>query len=245
MTSHADFAAARNSVLAEIPSDGGIGTLSEKMMHKILKLYIEPDADNHEVAYLGSVADVKNDDGIFEIQSSNFSYLIPKLRKFLTSDKVTVIYPIVGSKTVLWIDKESGEITAPRKTTRQGRATDVYYVASAISDFIPHENLTLRVIIMSAEEYKYLDGYGQSRKKRATKIDRIPTGIEQEISLHTVDDYASLLPPLPDIFTAKDFSSALRLRGRRASYSLSFLRRIGVIIQTGKRGRAYLYTLKK
>ena len=245
MTSHADFAAARNRVLTELPSDGGIGTLSEKMMHKILKLYIDPDTDNHEVAYLGSVADVKNSDGIFEIQSANFSYLIPKLNKFLVNDKVTVVYPIVGSKTVSWIDKDSGEITAPHKTTRQGRATDVYYVASAISEFIPHENLTLRIIIMSAEEYKYLDGYGKSRKNRATGIDRIPTGIEREIELRTVEDYASLLPPLPEEFTAGELSSALRLRGRRASYSLSFLRRLGIVEQVGKRGRAYLYTLKK
>ena len=31
----------------------GIGTLSEKTLHAVLKMYYEPDEDNHEVAIDG------------------------------------------------------------------------------------------------------------------------------------------------------------------------------------------------
>ena len=243
VSSAAEFVAARERASRELAGTGGIGTLSEKLLHKTLKFYIDPNSEHHEVEYLGAVADVKNEQGIFEIQTRAFSYLIPKLRRFLEAERVTVIYPIISAKTIYWVDSETGSVGAPHKTTRTGRVTDVLYEASALAELIPHENLTVTVMLIKADEYKRLDGWDATRKKGATRLERVPTELEAVTELRTAQDYARILPPLPESFTAKDFSRALRLRGRRASYSLKLLRTLGVVLQIGKKGNAFIDTL--
>ena len=239
------FAVAQRRALLDIEREGGIGTLSEKLMHKTLKLYIEPREHLHEVDFLGSVADIKNECGIFEIQTKNFAYLIPKLRKFLPECHVTVVYPVVGHKNILWVDKQTGCISDAHKTTRVGRVSDVLYEVSALTEFIPDDRLTVRVILLTAEEYKSLDGWDKSRKRGASRIDRIPTAIEKIVDLNTISDYISILPPLGEKFTAKELYKALRLKGRRASYSLNFLMRIGAVKRVDKIGKAYIYEMEK
>ena len=49
----------------------------------ILKLAEEPCEACHEIKVKGSVADIKNADGIVEIQTRAFERLLPKLKKFL------------------------------------------------------------------------------------------------------------------------------------------------------------------
>ena len=53
------FAEARIVAMGSVVPEEGIGRLSEKSIHKIFKLYVEPDSNFHEVPYLGSIADVK------------------------------------------------------------------------------------------------------------------------------------------------------------------------------------------
>ena len=98
MTADLRFSEAYARVIGEKCADTGIGTLGEKAIHKTLKLYYEPDESKHEIEVLGSVADVLSENGIIEVQSSNFKYLVPKLEKFLPQYPVTVVYPIVARK---------------------------------------------------------------------------------------------------------------------------------------------------
>lgn len=245
MISQTDFSAARDRALATLSQESGIGTLAEKLLHKTLKLYIEPRDELHEMECLGYVVDIKNESGIYEVQTANFAYLLPKLKKLLPESCVTVVYPIIVHKNIIWVDKETGSTSKPHKTTREGRATDVFYEASALSSLIPSPNLTLRIVMLAAEEYKALDGWDKTRKKGSTRLERIPTLIEDIIDLKTVEDYISIMPSLPERFTAKDFSRALRIKGRRASYSLNFLMRIGAVSRIGKEGRAYVYEITK
>ncbi len=240
-----DFLRARKLASKSLSSDGGIGTLAEKLLHKTVKFYIDENPEYHEVKHLGAIADVKNGQGIFEIQTRSFAYLLPKLRRFLENGHVTVIYPIISEKNIYWIDKETGSAGAPHKTTRVGRASDVLYEASALRELIPHENLTVRVMLIRADEYKLLDGWDATRKRGAKRLECIPTGLCDVIDLSSREDYLALLPPLPERFTAKDFSKALRLRGRRASYSLGLLKQLGIIIQTDKRGNAFIYKIEE
>ena len=238
------FLNARLSAEAQLVTEGGIGTLSEKLLHRTVKFYVDQNSEYHEVDYLGAVADVKNEQGIFEIQTASFSYLRAKLRRFLKNDSVTVIYPVITDRTIYWID-ENGALSEPHKTSRTGRSTDVLFEASALADIIPHENFRILVFLIRAEEYRKLDGWDATRKKGATSEKLIPTELTGIIELSEVEDYKAILPPLADGFTSKDFSRALRLRGRRASYSLTLLKRIGAVEQIGKRGNAFLYRIKQ
>ena len=44
-----------------------IGTLSEKTIHAVIKLYTEPDEDRHEIPIGTHVADIFSDETIYEI----------------------------------------------------------------------------------------------------------------------------------------------------------------------------------
>ena len=220
----------------------GIGTLGEKLLHRTLKLYYEPNEELHEIEHLGFVADVKNGQGITEIQTRAFDRLKEKLPAFLADCPVTVVYPVVKERRLIWLDPESGELTSPKKSPKRGRLSDLLVELSRIPELVGRDGLTFRVAVLKADEYRVLDGRGESKKKGATKINIIPTELLEEISISSSNGLAGLIPPLPDIFTAKEFSSACGLRGIRASVTLRFLLRLGLVKRIGKRANAYLYS---
>ena len=57
----------------------GIGTLSEKTVHAILKNYYEPDVAKQEISLFQLVADIFTGKEIMEIQTGNFFPLKKKL----------------------------------------------------------------------------------------------------------------------------------------------------------------------
>ena len=60
------FADARDKVVLGDSLIEGIGCLSEKTTHAVIKLYLEPDTAYHEQKVVGKmVADIKNEAGIF------------------------------------------------------------------------------------------------------------------------------------------------------------------------------------
>lgn len=94
----------------------GIGTLSEKTVHAVLKHYYAPDESQHEIPVEGCVADIFNGKEIIEIQTRSFDRMRPKLERFLPLYPVTIVYPIPYCKHVYWIDEETGEISGGRKS---------------------------------------------------------------------------------------------------------------------------------
>ena len=88
----------------------GIGTLSEKTLHAVLKEYFEPFEDSHEVRIGGYVADIVDESGIIEIQTANLGKLRKKLEAFLKVCDVTVVYPMIGLKYLRWLDEHSGAL---------------------------------------------------------------------------------------------------------------------------------------
>ncbi len=238
---NAAFDEARCRALLSARRDGGIGTLGEKLVHRALKLYVEPREECHEIPFEGFVADIMNEQGITEIQTRGFSRLQNKLSAFLSKGPVTLVYPVITEKQIYWFDGETGEISPPKKSTKRGRASDVFSELAGIEDFIFHDRLTLRLMFITAEEYRLLDGRGAERKAGATKMDIIPTALTDERCFTCTDDLRALVPELPSPFTAKDFMKALRLRGIRASITLRFVLRLGLIKRVGKRANAYLY----
>lgn len=221
----------------------GIGRLSEKSLHSILKCYLEPREELHEVTYLGCVLDVKNEEGIIEVQTGSFTPIIPKIKKLLPHSKLTLVHPIIAEKTLIWIDKETGELTEPKKSPKKGKFSDALPELSKLSGLLFSEGFTVKLMLLSADEYKYLDGYGKDRKKRATKVEKIPKRLIGEFDIKTKSDLNSILPPLPATFTSADFNKATGLRRRKAFYSLKLLLREGVIEQCGKVRNAFLYRL--
>lgn len=236
---------ARLSVLSESEDRaGGVGTLSEKMLHRILKYCIDPDPAHHEVETLGSIADVKNSDGIFEIQTRSFDRLVPKLRRFLPEYKVTVLYPIEAEKILRYVDKTDGSVKEPKKSPRHLRIFDTAKELRKIAAFIGNDNLTVKLVFLRVEEYRLLDGYGPARTKGATKLERLPIEIISEIDLKTKADYLVLLPEsLPDSFGAAEHARLVRRPSRDAYNSLRLLLDLG-LLEREMVDRAYVYRRK-
>lgn len=223
----------------------GIGTLGEKTVHAVLKKYLEPNEQYHEIKIKGFFADIATPDGIIEIQTRNFNSLRKKLNIFLELGPVTIVYPIPYTKWLFWIDEGTGEISSKRKSPRQG---DVYMILPElyrIKDYLLHPNLKLQILLINMEESRLLNGWSKDRKKGSTRYDRIPTSLVEEVWICDTSDYMTLVPPsLTEEFTAKEFQKACHLSPKMSSYALQVLRHINAIEQVGMKGRAYLYNRK-
>lgn len=239
-----DTAARRTAVPgSRAPASGGIGTLGERTLHAALKYCYEPDDRFHETPAAGFVADILRADGAIEIQTGGFYPLAKKLPALLQLGPVKVVHPLAAQKRIVWVEPETGEISAPRKSPRPDRASDVLAELFWLRDLLEQPGLQFELPLLAIDEYKLRNGFGEQRKTRATRCERIPAGWLGCIRLGCPRDYAALLPEaLPAVFTAAEFSKALCLRGRRASAALRVLQTVGAVRRTGEvRGRAYLY----
>lgn len=241
-TVEANFLRARETVLSERYDRAGIGTLSEKILHKILKYYIQPNPMYHEIEYLGSVLDIKDDNGIFEIQTRGYDKLLPKLKKILKTDRITVVCPLATCKSIRWVDESTGEISSPRKSNKRENIFDALKLLFGIREVITHKNLSVRVVYLDVEDFRSLNGYGKDKKHYSTRIERIPNKILSEILISSPDDYKLFLPSeLPREFVASELSSAIKRTSRYTFYVLKLLVCTGAVRECGKRGRATLY----
>ncbi|MCD7835299.1 MAG: hypothetical protein LUG83_01285, partial [Lachnospiraceae bacterium] len=88
------FEAAKQKIIGVDRQSLGIGTLSEKTVHAVLKNYYTLNENNQEIPIGNYIADIFLDGKIIEIQTRQFNKLRDKLKSFLPIYPVTVCYPI-------------------------------------------------------------------------------------------------------------------------------------------------------
>ncbi|MBQ7933671.1 MAG: hypothetical protein IJ327_02635 [Lachnospiraceae bacterium] len=224
----------------------GIGTLSEKTVHAILKNYYEPDEDHQEIPIENYVADIYHEGSIMEIQTRSFNAMRNKLRAFLPLYPVTIIYPIPREKWLIWIDEETGQLSNKRKSPLKGNGYTVFPELYKIKMFLKDPNLRFKLVLLDMEEYRLLNGWSKDKKKGSSRFDRIPTQLVEEIDIECLQDYMQFVPyDLPEEFTVKDFAKAAHIPARRAQMVVHILAYVGVIEQIGKKGNAYLYQVRE
>lgn len=220
----------------------GIGTLSEKTVHAILKNYYEPDEDRQEVPIENYVADIYGDGKIIEIQTRNFDKMRDKLTAFLPLYPVTVVYPIPREKWLIWIDEETGELSNKRKSPAKGNPYVAFKEMYKIKMFLKDPNLRFKLVLLDMEEYRLLNGWSRDRKKGSTRYDRIPVRLVEEIEITCLQDYLQFVPyELQDPFTVKDFARAAHIPAPLAQTVVHILSYAGAVQHIGKQGKAYLY----
>lgn len=233
-------------MIGQNKSLNGIGTLAEKTVHAVLKNYISPDMNNHEIKIAGYVADIYTGQEIIEVQTRNFNTLRRKLRAFLKLAPVTIVYPIPNTKWIRWINPQTGEISPPRKSPKRGQPYAIFPELYKIKDFLLDPNIRLRIELIDLEEYRYLDGWSKDLKKGSSRCDQIPMQLAKEFFISSVSDYQQLIPDtLTDEFTAKDYRKASGLSLSAAQTSLNILYYVGAVDRIGKKGRAFLYCKTK
>lgn len=236
------FEAAREKIIGKDRERTGIGTLSEKTVHAVLKNYYAPDERLHELAVEGCVADIFDGKQIVEIQTRSFDKMRTKLDRFLPLYPVTIVYPIPYKKLVYWVDEETGEISGGRKSPLTGSPYLAFRELYKIKSYLKHPGLKIRLVLLDMEEYKLLNGWSRDRKRGASRFDRIPVSIESEVELSCPQDYMQLVPfELEEPFTSAQFAKAAHIRKETAGLVCHVLNELAVVERTGKKGNAYLY----
>ncbi|MBQ8592446.1 MAG: hypothetical protein IJ485_06860 [Lachnospiraceae bacterium] len=236
------FEEAREKIIGIQRERHGIGTLSEKTVHAILKYYYAPDEDMHEIPIENYVADIYTGIEIIEIQTRNFNKLRDKLNVFLKQYPVTIVYPIPYHKWLVWIDEDTGECTKRRKSPKNGTVYDAFRELYKIKSYLVNDNLRLKLVLMNVEEYRLLNGWSQDKKKGSTRYDRIPTELVEEVSVERIEDYMQFVPySLPEQFTTADFAKEAHIASAVAQVVVHLLHYTGILERVGKKGRSYLY----
>ena len=244
------FRAACRRLASAGRSRDSIGTLSEKTLHATLKFYYEADSDCHEVPVGAYVADIVGEHGIIEIQTRGFSRLKSKLAVFLEAAHVTVVYPIICQKTVISIAAETGEVMSSRKSPKKGSLYTSVRELYTIREFLSHPRLTVKLVMLAADEVRFFGVRTRRRKKQRTRSgeyvsDLIPTDIFDEITLSEPQDYDIFLPrelkreEMP--FGASELAAAAHADADSARMALNLLTGMGVVNPAGKKGNAKLY----
>lgn len=243
---HAQFQAAYHKIVLKERERIGIGTLSEKTLHAVLKHYFEPNESKQEVKIGTYYADICTDEGIIEIQTRQFNKLRNKLNYFLQDYKVTIVYPIAYQKWLYWIDEETGEISGGRRSPKKGSFYEAFIELYKIKAFLRNEGLSLCLVLVDLEEYRLLNGWSKDRKRGSHRSERIPVALQSICAINDLADYHKLLPEgLIEPFDSKDFAKTAKISLRLAQTSLNILLEVGTIKRVGKRGRSYLYEIEK
>ncbi len=220
----------------------GIGTLSEKTVHAVLKNYLLPKEQYHEQRCEGYIADILYEGEIIEIQTANFNLLRRKLDVFLPKYEVTVCYPIPALKWLIWIEENTGEITKKRKSPKYGTIYQVFYELYKIKMYLRDPHFHLRLLLIDVEEYRILNGWSKDKKKGSTRFDRIPIAIEKDISINSIQEYSIFIPAeLPIQFTSEDYRKVTKLTKKNAQTALNILTYLDTVIRVGKKSNHILY----
>ncbi|MCR5255624.1 MAG: hypothetical protein K6D96_06790 [Acetatifactor sp.] len=229
------FEEIKNRIVFKERERTGIGTLSEKTVHAVLKNYYEPDVSKHEVPVEKYVADIFTGTEIIEIQTRQFNKMREKLKSFLPLYPVTIVYPIPALKWLIWVDPVSGRPSEPRKSPKKGNVYDAFIELYRLKMFLKDENIRFRFVLMEMEEYKLLNGWSTDRKKGSSRFDRIPVSILEEVDITGIKDYMQFVPEsLSETFTSKDFAKAAHINVKLARTVLNILKEVEVVRVIGK-----------
>ncbi len=236
------FEEAKDKIIGQMQGLNGIGTLSEKTVHAVLKYYYAPNVAYHEQKIGTFVADICLDGEIYEIQTRQFHLLRKKLDYFLTEHDVTVVYPISAKNAICYIDPQTGEMQPPRKSSRKGTKYEILPELYKIKMYLNNPSLHFILVFLETEEYRLLDGYGKNKRRKATKTDKFPITIIDEIRINHIKDYLCFLPDtLPIQFTSADYAKEARINKTVAAVGLNVFTEIGVVERIGKQGNFIVY----
>ncbi|MGN0593977.1 MAG: hypothetical protein ACI4I6_02355 [Hominimerdicola sp.] len=236
------FQIACDKIIGVQREKNGIGTLSEKTLHAVLKNYFEPHEDNHEIPVGGFVADIVNENGIIEIQTRQFNKLLRKLEAFLEFCNVTVVYPMPVIKYVRWLDLETGELSERRKSPKTAKIYDIFDELYKIKFTLDNPRFRLCICMLEAEDIRYLNGRSKDRKRGSSRCDRIPIRLIDEIYISSPEDFKIFIPEsLPQQFTSLDYAKHCKISRNLAQTGLNVLTYLEVVERAGKSGNTIIY----
>lgn len=227
---------------------GSVGTQNEKLIHAVLKNYYAPYSDEQEIKIGKYFADAVSENGIFEIQTRSLHRLREKLADFTAAARVTVVYPVESETRTVYLRSDTGEIVKETPFRRSYPKAKIFRELYSVREYLANERVSIILARLKAEKRVYFEGeelpdLRNRRVRQKLPIEKIPLALLEEIRLENADDYRERYLPrtLPEEFTKKEFCAACK--ESTLSLRLEVLRAAGVIKQTGKNGRSFLYSL--
>ena len=102
--------------------------------------------------------------------------------------------------------------------------------------------LSFRLLLLEVEDFRLLDGRSRDRKHGATRLERIPTGLVDDLLFTSPGDFAALLPPsLPSPLTVATLSRTTGLQGLDAYSAARALVSLGILTPTTPISRAMAF----
>jgi hypothetical protein len=221
-----------------------IGLLNEKPLHAALKEWYARPGDQLEVSVAGFVIDVVQDGLLVEIQTGNFASMKSKLIELTRAHAVRLVYPIAQEKWIVKLAKDGRVPTSRRKSPSRGKVEDVFWELVSFPELLVSPNFSLEVLLIQEEEVRQWEGKRRWWRRGWVTEERRLLDVVQRRLFETPTDVSALLPQgLSEPFATKDLADAMNGRQALAQKMAYCLRKMGVIEQVGKRGRANLYAI--
>jgi len=218
-----------------------IGTRNERSLHSSLKDWYARPGDLLEEKVDGTIVDILREDLIIEIQTRNFGVMKRKLSKLLEYNKVLLVYPVAREKLIIRIDPETGKVLKTRKSPKTGSIYDLFSELVYIPHLVKNRNLSIEVAFIREESVWCDDGEGSWKRKGTSVKDHRLAEVVETRRFNDCNSYLGLLPPsLPQQFTNRELAEALRIRMRLTAKMTYCLKKMGVIRETGRKGRSIL-----
>ncbi|MBR2354744.1 MAG: hypothetical protein IKA76_09625 [Clostridia bacterium] len=219
----------------------GIGTYAEKRLHRVLKRWVRDAASCFEVPVGRSIADVRTEEGIFEIQTKHLDALLPKLQRYLaeTDCSITVIYPLLAMKRVIRMDRESGEILRTRRVYRGGRLIDGIPALYPLREILRDPRVRVMLVRIEADEYRYSERM-RYRREGAFDSELFPRRLTESVTLCGSRDYRRFLPE-SESFYASEYAAYSGLKKRDLYSTLNLFCSLEILSREAE-GNKYRYS---
>ena len=216
--------------------------MGQTSLHESIKQWYSKPVDHLESWVDGYLIDIVRGKLLIEVQTGNFSSIKGKIRDLLRNHDVRIVHPVVVNKWIIRLDAH-GEKASQRKSPRKGRLENMFLQLVYMPNIWRSPNLSLEVLLIDVEEVLIDDGKGSWRRKYWSVQDkRLVTISDRELFRRPKDFLRFLSDNLPNKFTTNHIAetSGINLNiARKMAYTL---RKMGIIEDIGKRGRATLYT---
>jgi hypothetical protein len=216
----------------------------ETSLHRQLKQRYATEGALMEQRVGGYRIDVVRGQQLIEIQLSSLSAIRDKIAVLVKKHDVLVVKPIVVRKHLIKRKREGGRVVSRRRSPKQRTLLDVFEELVHFTRVFPHRRLTLEVLLVEIEEYRY-PGHGRRRWRRDNDHqveDQHLVEVHGAHEFRLATDLNRMLPAgLPQPFHTGQLAEGLGIERWEAQRMAYCLRKTGALEQVGKLRGAWLY----
>ncbi len=216
----------------------------ETSLHRDLKRLYAGDTAQTEVVIDKFRIDAVSNGLLIEIQHGSLAAIRQKIARLVLKHDVLIVKPIVARKTLVKQQVEDGPAHSRRQSPKRGTILDVFEELVYFTRVFPHPRLTVEVVLVEVEEWRY-PGHGRRRRWRRNDhvvADQKLVSVGESIRLQTAADLLRLMPtPLPKPFHTGQLAEIAGVRRHVAQRIAYCLREMRAVETVGKQGNTILY----